>query len=63
LYDQASFGGTGRHSDRVFIPGTVILEHVGKVSPPVATTGKFEQPRVRLFAATFGVALFVFAFV
>ena len=25
------------------------------------TAGKFEQPRVRLFAATFGVALFVFA--
>ncbi len=27
------------------------------------TAGKFEQPRVRLFAATFGVALFVFALV
>src|SRR6266850_989838 len=25
------------------------------------TAGKFEQPRVRLFAAAFGVALFVFA--
>jgi len=25
------------------------------------TAGKFEQPRVRLFAATFGVAVFVFA--
>ena len=25
------------------------------------TAGKFEQPRVRLFSATFGVALFVFA--
>jgi hypothetical protein len=27
------------------------------------TAGKFEQPRVRLFAATFGVALFVFAII
>ena len=27
------------------------------------TAGKFEQPRVRLFAAAFGVALFVFALV
>jgi sirohydrochlorin ferrochelatase len=27
------------------------------------TAGKFEQPRVRLFAAAFGVALFVFAVV
>jgi len=27
------------------------------------TAGKFEQPRVRLFAATFGVALFVFGLV
>lgn len=26
-----------------------------------STAGKFEQPRVRLFAATFGVAIFVFA--
>ena len=25
------------------------------------TAGKFEQPRVRLFAAAFGVALFLFA--
>jgi len=25
------------------------------------TAGKFEQPRVRLFAVAFGVALFVFA--
>jgi hypothetical protein len=47
----------GNHSGQ-YLANTVLFATVLFFA---GTAGKFEQPRVRLFAATFGVALFAFA--